>query len=157
MFSSSLRFAKFCCCHTVLKDGNNFLPVLSIILDWFVKFGTREFHKVTLSCCQFTENREVKDKIHVEGRTQLHQSFQISNLISKTNRRKSCPRKFVMWLRFVKTGAVQYIYSLNKCVKEIVFLHYHWVPNLYEKHHKKFSQNGGACLWVSCISAHGRP
>jgi len=92
---ASSSFMQIGCCHTLLKDVNDF-PTSTIHISWqiLVKFGTRELKTITLSSCQFPENRSVKDTFHVVGWTKLHHSFYISHLISTINRHKSCPKNF---------------------------------------------------------------
>jgi len=53
-------------CHTLLNDVNDFPSrTVNISLRIFVIFGTRELHTIMLSCCQFPENRAVKDTIYI--------------------------------------------------------------------------------------------
>jgi len=80
---ASFSFMQIGCCHTLLKDGNDF-TTRTVHSSWqiFVKFNTWELNPITSKMYQFLENSPVKDNLYVEGWNQIHHSVYICHLIS---------------------------------------------------------------------------
>jgi hypothetical protein len=124
-----------------------------------VKFGTRELHKITLSSCQFPENRAVKGTFYVEGQNQLHHSLYVFHLISTKISTEVMSKTFDKWLCLLWKSAKWDIYIYIAYI--MVWMNWcccfaHWLQYLCEIRHEKSAQNGVDYLWVSCIYTHGR-
>jgi len=79
---ASLSFMQIGCCHTLLKDVNDFpTRILHISSQILVKFDRQELNTITSNICHFPDNPPVEDTLYVLKWNQMHPSFCVCLLI----------------------------------------------------------------------------
>jgi hypothetical protein len=140
--STSMSFVKAGCCHTLLKDLNDF-PTRTVHISWqmCVKIGTRELNIIKLSICQFPDHLVVNDTLYVGQLNNLQLSFYI--FFYRIQPKKSA--------RHVKK------HLLSDCA-----LCANWSSEIYIAYIRVWMYwcccftHWLSDLWFSCISANGR-